>query len=325
VSFTRGDLVDSVHFGSIAVVDGEGRLVASVGDPELVTIMRSAAKPFQAMAALECDVADRFALTAEEIAILAASHSGEARHTETVRALLARAGLEPGALLNGLHPPMHASTRLGLERAGESPSPLHHNCSGKHCGMLCACVAQGWDTRTYIRPDHPLQRRVLSLIAEVTGVAARDIRVGIDGCGVPSFGLPLRNIAFAFARLATAAGPHLDSGRMVRDAMLAHPEMVAGEDRFDTDLMQVADGRVLAKAGAEACYGVGLLDQGLGIALKIDDGGGRAVSPAIVAALVQLGALDAAQVDALAEHARPVVRNYRSEIVGEARAEFTLH
>jgi L-asparaginase II len=327
VRFTRGDLIESIHLGSIAVADAAGRLIAAVGDPERVTIMRSSAKPFQAMAVLETGAAERFQLTPPEVALLASSHSGEPRHTEAVRAILARAGLEPDALQTGLHPPLHGPTRAALERDGAPPSALHHNCSGKHCGMLCACVHQGWDLRTYVRPDHPLQRRILTLLAEIAGVPERAIHVGIDGCGVPSYGLPLLAIATAYARFVTADGPqaHGDAAARVRTAMLAHPEMVAGEGRFDTDLMAVAEGRILAKAGAEACYGAAIVDQGIGIALKIEDGGARAVPPAVVQTLRQLGVLDEHEVDALGEHARPVVRNYRGEIVGEGCAEFPLH
>ncbi len=324
VRFTRGAILESIHYGSIAVADASGRLIAAVGDAERVTIMRSSAKPFQAMAVLETGAAERFGWTPAEIALIASSHSGEPRHTEAVAAMLARAGLTPDALQCGLHPPMHAPTRLALERAGATPGPLHHNCSGKHCGMLCACIRQGWDVRTYLRPDHPLQRRVLAIVAEMAGVEARRIAIGIDGCGVPSFALPLIAFATAFARLAKedVVPEHAGSAAQVRAAMLAHPEMVAGEGRFDTNLMVAGRGQVLAKAGAEACYGAALMEQGLGIAVKIEDGGARAIPPAVVEVLRQLGALDEAQVDALGEHARPIVHNYRGEIVGEAYADF---
>ncbi len=327
VRFTRGNIVESTHFGSIAVADASGRLVAAVGDPERVTIMRSSAKPFQAMTVLETGAAERFGFTPSEIALIASSHSGEPRHTEAVAGLLARAGLTPDALQTGLHPPMHAPTRAALERAGAAPSPLHHNCSGKHCGMLCACVHQGWDLRTYVRPDHPLQRRVLAVVAEMAGMDERNIAIGIDGCGVPSFGLPLIAFATAFARLVSeqTVPEHAGSAGRVRAAMLAHPEMVAGEGRFDTDLMATARGRILAKGGAEACFGAALVEQGLGFALKIEDGGARAVPPAVAEVLRQLDAVDDAQLEALGEHARPIVHNYRGEIVGQGWSDFRLH
>jgi L-asparaginase II len=327
VAFTRGSSVESTHFGSIAIVDAEGQLIASVGDLERPTYMRSSAKPFQAMAFVETGAAAAFGVTPAELALIAASHSGEPRHTEAVRSLLERAGLTEEALLNGVHPPLHAPTRIALERAGEPPRPAHHNCSGKHCGMVCACVHQGWDLRTYIRPDHPLQRRVLSLIADVSAVARENISLAIDGCGVPTFGLPLSSFAQAFARLAraeTLPDRHCGAAQTVRDAMLANPGMVAGEGRFDTRLMEAAGGRVLSKGGAEACQGLALLDRGWGIALKIEDGGARAVAVAAIEALRQLDALTERELEPLVEQARPPVRNYRDEIVGEARPLFTL-
>ena len=327
VTLTRGDRRESTHYGSIAVVDASGHMIASVGDPERPTFLRSSAKPFQAMVVVETGAADRFAVSPAELAVIAASHSGEPRHTEAVRGLLARAGLPIGALQPGTHPPLHAQTRQVLERNGEPPSVLHHNCSGKHCGMVCACVDEGWDIRTYVRPDHPLQRRVLSLLSEVAGIPSSDIPIAIDGCGVPTFALPLTAFARAFALLADVSAldaVHQESAIRVRDAMLAHPQMVAGEGRFDTDLMARAGGRILAKAGAEGCYGVALLDRGWGLALKIEDGNARAVPVAAAEALRQLDALTEADLSTLASHVRPSVRNYRDEVVGEALPAFTL-
>jgi L-asparaginase II len=311
----------------VAVVDAEGRLVAAVGDADRPTYLRSSAKPFQAMAFLETGAADAFAVTRAELALVAASHSGEPCHTTAVVELLARAGLTPAALLNGVHPPLHAPTRLALERSGVPPSPTHHNCSGKHCGMLCACVHQGWDIRTYIRPDHPLQRRILKLVAEITGVPRDEIAVGIDGCGVPAFGLPLKSFAHGFAGLADPSRlptEHGEAAEVVRSAMISHPEMVAGEGRFDTRLMEATGGRLLAKGGAEACQGVSILDRGWGIAVKIEDGGARAVAVAVLETLRQLDALTGAELEPLNDFARPPVRNYRDEIVGEARPVFEL-
>jgi L-asparaginase II len=327
VVFTRGAIVESAHAVSIAIVDAAGTLIASAGDPERVTFLRSSAKPFQCMTMIETGAADSLALTQPEIAVISASHSGEPRHTEAIGRIMARAGLDLETLQPGRHPPMHAPTREALERRGEAPSVLHHNCSGKHCGMVCACGHQGWDLRTYMRPDHPLQRRNLAVLSEASGVPVSDIPLGIDGCGVPTFALSLRSFATAFARLAQPdrlPAKHHESAIRVRDAMVACPEMVAGEGRFDTDLMRRQGGQVLAKAGAEGCYGVSLLDRGWGLAMKTEDGNARAVAIAVVEALRQIDALNDADVAALAHHARPAVRNYRDEIVGEGRPLFTL-
>jgi L-asparaginase II len=327
VAFTRGTVLESIHYGSIAVVDRTGALVAGVGDPNRLTTMRSSAKPIQAMAVVESGAITRFGMEPADLALLAGSHSGEPRHTERVRTLLQRAGLGPDDLQTGVHPPFHEPTRAALIARGEAPSPLHHNCSGKHCGMLCACVHEGWDTRTYFRPDHPHQRRVLHLVSEMTGLPVHRVQVGIDGCGVPTFGVPLAAFAAAFARLVGGEGlpeTHADAATEVRSAMLAHPEMVGGEGRFDTDLMTQAGGRILSKSGAEACYGVAVVDRGWGLAVKIEDGGARAVSIAVADALRQLDALSTPDVEALGSHARPLVRNFRDEIVGEARPVFAL-
>lgn len=325
--FTRGTVDESTHCGSIAVVDADGRVVASVGNPHRLTTMRSTAKPFQTMAVVESGAADRFEMAPADIAVIAASHSGEPRHTDAVQRLLARAGLTVAALQTGTHPPLHGPTRMALEQRGESLSPLHHNCSGKHAGMLCACVHHGWDHRTYLRPDHPMQRAVLRLVSDMVGVRPQEVATAIDGCGVPTFAVPLVAIARGFARLAeprSIAPPHAAAAARVRAAMLAHPEMVAGEGRLDTDLMALASGRVLAKAGAEACYGVSLVERGWGVAVKIEDGNPRATPIAVVEALRQLGALTDSQLDALAGYARPLVRNYRGEVVGEGRPVFAL-
>jgi L-asparaginase II len=327
VSFTRGSIVESTHFGSIAVVDAEGRLVASAGDADRHTFMRSSAKPFQAMAFVESGAGQAFRVSPAELALVAASHSGEARHTEGVRGLLGRAGLGEDALLCGRHPPLDTATRAALERSGQASSAAHHNCSGKHCGMVCACVHQGWDLRTYVRPDHPLQRRILDLMAAVTAIPRERIAVAIDGCGVPTFGVPLRSFAHAFARLAkTESLPpeHVESAHTVCEAMVSNPGMVAGDGRLDTRLMEAAGTRILAKGGAEACHGVALMDRGWGIAIKIEDGGGRAVAIAVLEALRQLEALRSAELAQLEEFARPPVRNYRDEIVGEGRPVFEL-
>lgn len=327
VEFTRGGQTESTHFGSIAVADADGRLVVSVGDPQRMTFMRSSAKPFQAMAVVETGCVEALGLTSAELALIAASHSGEPRHTEAAGHILSRAGLTETALLCGVHAPLHAPTRLALERRGESPTALHHNCSGKHCGLVCACVHRGWDLRTYPRPDHPLQRQILKLVADAAGLEPRSVSVALDGCGVPTFAVPLVAFATAFARLAAEeqlGGQHREAARTVRSAMLAHPEMVAGEGRFDTDLMSLGEGRLLAKGGAEACHGVALLDRGWGIAVKIEDGGSRAVPVAVVEALRQLEAVTERDPETLRSHARPPVRNYRGEIVGEGRPSFQL-
>lgn len=327
VAFTRGPVLESIHYGSIAVVDAEGHLIAGAGDPDRLTTLRSAAKPFQAAVVVETGAFDHFAGTEPELAVIAGSHSGEPRHTEAVASMLVRAGLGTGALQTGIHPPFHDGTREELAAAGVAPTQLHHNCSGNHCGMLWACVHRQWDERTYVRMDHPLQRRIRSTLGVFSAWPETQIQIGIDGCSAPTFALPLFSMARAFARLASDGGlteTHAQAARRVRTAMVTCPEMVGGEGRFDSGLMAAAEGRILSKAGAEGCHGIALLDRGWALAVKIEDGAARAAPLAVVEALRQLDALAESQLDALSTHANPVIRNYRGEIVGEGRPLFEL-
>ncbi|MSQ22948.1 MAG: asparaginase [Chloroflexi bacterium] len=327
VAFTRGSVLESIHYGSLAVVDADGKLVASAGDPERLTTLRSTAKPFQAMAVLELGAFDRFNGTPSELAVAAGSHSGEPRHTTAVAAMLERAGFSVESLQTGVHPPYHEPTRDALTRAGTPPSALHHNCSGNHCGMLWACAHRDWDERTYVRPDHPLQRRIRSIIGIFAGWPEAEIPISIDGCSAPTFALPLMALARSFGRLASERGiseTHAQAARRVRTAMVSHPEMVGGEGRFDTDLMQSAGGRILSKAGAEGCQAVALLDNGWGVGIKIEDGSARAAPVAVIETLRQLGAIGDEAIDVLSGHARPPVFNLRNEVVGEGHPLFTL-
>jgi L-asparaginase II len=323
------------------VVRADGSLLASVGDPDAFIYLRSAAKPFQLapfVASGRFDAYD-FPAPTEALAIMAASHAGEDRHARTVQALLRAGGLTRDVLACGTHPPFDRETADRLLRDGEPPSPLRHNCSGKHAGMALHAKAAGWPVETYWQPDHPIQRAALSTVSAVSGVPEGEIACATDGCGVVSFGVPLRGLALAFARLADPSGLPDDALRRalerIRDAMMQHPELVAGERRMlDTALMRVAPGRLLAKGGAEGVQAVALLpgahERGkgaIGLALKIEDGDGarRARAASTVAALQALGAVD--QADAagrLAEFASAPIRDPRGDPAGEVRAVFSL-
>ena len=327
VTYTRGALAESTHYGSVAVAQPDGSLVAFAGDPQRLTTMRSSAKPFQAMVVVATGAAERFQMTPQELAVIAGSHSGQLMHTMTVAGLLSRAGLGPGSLQCGVHAPYHEPTARELLRRGEAPTALHHNCSGKHCGMLCACVAAGWDTTTYPEPDHPLQRAILAELVRMARLSRAQVQTATDGCGVPTFAVPLASFARAFALLATPEtlnGDQRDSSTRVRDAMLMHPEMVGGDDRFDTDLMRAAHGRVLTKAGAEACHGAAVLGQQLGIAVKIEDGSARAAPIVVCEVLRQLGVLGEDELAAVERYAHPLVRSPRGEVSGAGMPVFEL-
>lgn len=289
----RGDLIESAHRGRAVFCDPAGNVLEATGDPEGYTYIRSSAKPFQALPLVVSGAADAFGLTDEEIAVVCASHSGEDHHLAVVRSVLEKAGLSEDYLQNGPHPPFHAPSAARLARSGEAPRAIHGNCSGKHAGMLALCIYEDWNLLDYREPDHPLQRAILNVISEVCALETDEILLGGDGCGVPAFAMPLKNLATGFARLAT--GEHLpdelaEGCRRVREAMRANPLTVAGTGRFDTRLMQDTD--LLAKSGAEGIFACGSADgseDGWGMAIKISDGAGRAVEPAALSILSNRG------------------------------------
>lgn len=307
----RGDLVEARHHGHLVVTDASGSIVMSAGDPAHLTYMRSAAKPLQAVAVVESGAAAWFGLEGRELAVMCASHNGEAAHLDAVRSILRKVGVDEGELRCGAHPPWDEATRNELRRRGAEPQPIHNNCSGKHAGMLALCRFRGWSTDGYNEPGHPVQGEMRAVVAELAGLRVEDLILGVDGCTVPTFGMPLCNMARAFARLAGA--------REVIASMMAHPHMVAGTGRLCTDLMTVAAGKVAAKSGAEGVFCVAVPASGLGLALKIEDGAGRAVGPAAIRVLEQIGVLTATEMDRLSRHRRPPVVNRRGEPIGEIR------
>jgi L-asparaginase II len=277
----------------------------AVGNIDVPVYVRSAAKPFIAAAVVASGAAVRFGFDRKEIALIAASHNGEEEHVATVRSILAKIGLDESALRCGALP---------------SRTALQNNCSGKHAGILALCLTIGADIRTYLEPEHPAQQRILGLCARLVGENVGALPIGTDGCGIPVFAASLRNIAGAFARFASLHGVREDDAQallVVREAMLAHPWYVAGTDRFDTRLMEVAQGNIVAKVGAEGMYGVGVLNAGIGLAAKIIDGADRATPPAVIALLEEFGALSEAQREKLEFFARREIRNVAGRVVGE--------
>ncbi|MGZ6213366.1 MAG: asparaginase [Candidatus Limnocylindria bacterium] len=334
VEVTRGARVESRHRGSIAVVSSSGKLEWSLGDADEFTFIRSSAKPFQLapfVASGRFDAYD-FPNPTESLAIMAASHSGEDRHVRTVQAILRAGGLTRDVLACGTHQPFDVETAHRLIRDGEPLTPLRHNCSGKHAAMALHAKAAGWPIETYWQPEHPVQQLALDTVALMSGVARSDVVTAIDGCGVVSFGLPLRGLALAFARLADPNDVEDQALRTaferIRDAMMAHPELVGGDRRrFDTDLMRALPGRVVSKGGAEGVRAVGALGAAaiaapFGLAIKVEDGdlARRAGDVAASAVLARLGVLDAEGLTRLGEHASPRILDPRGEVAGEVRA-----
>lgn len=323
VDVVRGGIVESSHRLHIAVCDAAGFVVASLGDPTCQTYYRSAAKPLQALPLVEEGIADRFGITPAELALCCASHEGESVHLAGVRSILQKAGAHESFLHCGPHPPLGEEAARKLASAGVEPAPIHNNCSGKHAGMVALAIGMGWDPRDYHAAEHPVQQRMLAEIVRWTALDARRIATGIDGCGVTCFGVPLDVMAASFARFAEAACRE-DGPRRIVEAMTSHPLMVGGSGRACTDIMRVAGDSVFVKLGAEGVYGGALRGRGIGFAIKVEDGGRRAVEVAVVHLLAELGVIGSDELDALRGHGRPEVRNTRGEVVGEIRPRFCL-
>ncbi len=284
IELTRGHLVESTHSGAIAVMRADGAPVAAIGDTARPVFPRSAIKPLQAFPFLATGAVDRFGFGEPEIAIACASHTGTGRHTSLVAAMLARAGLSADALACGTHEPMDPTTQRELIRSGAKPSPLHHNCSGKHAAMLATAAHLAEPVADYWRPEHPVQQRIRRTLEDLAGGALGADVCGIDGCSVPNWAVPLSGLARAFARLGSGVGlaEREVAGRRIARACWAHPDLVAGPGTLVTDIMQRLRARVLLKSGAEGVYGGALPEHGLGFALKIADGAKRAAEAAAV-------------------------------------------
>ena len=306
----RGAIVESVHRGRFVFCGPSGEILDAAGDPDAYVYARSSAKPFQALPLLLSGAVDAFGLSDGELAVACASHNAEAPHLAAVRSLLRKAGLSEDDLQSGAHPPMYAPEAAKLTLAGEEPRPIHGNCSGKHAGMLAVCAHEGLDTGGYRRPDHPLQLRILKLVTEVCGLREDEVLVAGDDCGVPAFALPLKNLATGIARIAT--GERLSdevaaAAARIRRAMRSNPFVVAGTGRLDTEVMEATD--LVCKSGAEGVFAAGSRD-GWGLAIKVSDGGGRAVRPAAVAAFGRRGV-------EVAGDGRRATHGLHGEVVGE--------
>jgi L-asparaginase II len=329
----------------VAVADTEGRLLFHCGDPLFRTHARSVLKPLQLIAVMESGAADAFSFSDRELAVMAGSHSGSSRHTEAVRGILSKIGLDESALECGTHHPVDQEEGKLVHEGKRALSPLHNNCSGKHAGMLAVCRRMGWDQRGYVSPSHPVQEYILDRVGRVMGVGAfKDMTLAIDGCGVPTPYVELKSLAVGFARLAgggngTGAGasgvgagaltaasppearsPYAASLARIRQAMVREPFMVAGKDRLCTAIMTVLKEDVVSKGGGEAVYCAASRERGFGICVKVEDGTPRATGPAVIEAMRQLGVASERHVQELAEFSRPAMRNCRGEVVGEIRA-----
>jgi len=321
IEVMRGQLVESRHRGAVAVCDADGKAALAIGDVTAPVFPRSAVKALQALPLIEQGAAERFGLGDEELALACASHSGEAAHVAGVERMLAKAGLLPSDLRCGVHWPIAQAAAAAVARSG-APSALHNNCSGKHAGFLCVARAIGVEPADYWRPEHPVQRAVRGVIEDFTGASLAETCCAIDGCSVPTWAVPLRNLAHGFAKFGTGRGVSAERARAatrLRQACAAAPWFVAGTGRFCTEVMQLFGQRVFVKTGAEGVYCAALPQQGLGIAVKCDDGSSRAAQTIMAAAIALFLPLDASERAGLQRFVAPVQRNWNGLEVGQIR------
>lgn len=343
---TRGKIVESIHYGSIAVVDSNGKMLASHGDPHTVAFLRSSAKPFQAIPFVEHGGVEQFGFTARELAIACASHEGSDRHVQTVEAMQRKVGIEESLLQCGAHLPGDVAALKTLILNNQLPAPNRNNCSGKHTMMLAYAKMRGHPLENYLDPDHPIQRDILASFSDLCLIPPQEISLGIDGCSAPNFAVPLFNAALGMARLCDPrelSETRANACRKIISAMTTHPEMVSGFGEFDCELIKAGAGKIVCKRGAEGFQIVGLLpgalredSPGIGIALKVSDGDASRMSmnlesssrvrpAAMLEALRQLGGLSAKQEQALSSFG-PVlpVQNHRGIVTGQSRPVFEL-
>jgi L-asparaginase II len=342
----RGEIVESIHHGSIAVADSNGKLIASYGDPKTVAFLRSSAKPFQAIPFVERGGADHFNYTSRELAITCASHEGSAMHVQTVEAMQKKIGIEESLLQCGVHMPGDGDEFKSLIVHKRQPTQNHNNCSGKHTSMLAHAKMRGLPLETYLDPDHPIQQDILASFSGMCLLPSDQIRLGIDGCSAPNFAIPLFNAALGMARLCDPRDlPERRAAacEKITHAMMTHPEMVSGFGEFDCELMKAGEGRIVCKRGAEGFQIIGLMpgairpdSPGIGIAFKVSDGDasqrdvdlrpGSRVRPAVTLEILrQLGTLSSKQEQALAGFG-PVksIKNHRGILTGQSRPVFEL-
>ena len=337
VNAMRGGAVESQHRGALAIVDADGAVHTALGDTLRPVFPRSAIKVLQALPLVESGAAERFGLSDEELALACASHGGELLHTQVAAAMLAKVGLDAGALECGAHWPYEDTAMKNLARSGQAPSALHNNCSGKHAGFVClGCAIAGSAGQRgflhgYVKPEHAVMREVTAAIQAATGFNLAATAVGTDGCSIPTYAIPLLHLAHAFARVATGVGlreGHARAARRLRQAVARAPHMVAGTGRLDTRVMQLLGERVFCKVGAEGMYCAALPTLGLGVAIKMDDGNNARACEVVMAAVVlALLPLDDSERGFMQRLAAPVLKNWNGIKVGQLRpaADLRIH
>jgi L-asparaginase II len=325
VTVSRGSHTESVHQGHIAIVDYKDNLVYSYGNPNHFTFIRSTAKPLQAIAVVESGATEHF--SSAEIALLCASHSGEMKHVELVQTILQKLQLPISALQCGVHEPFHKHSKELLLRQNEKPTALHNNCSGKHVGMLALAVHLHHPWQLYTDIDHPIQQCLLKTISEMSVTPMSEIEIGIDGCSVPVYGMSIRKLALAYARLGQPIQLSQTRSKAclrILGCLRKHPYYIAGSNRFDTQLIEATNGAIIGKMGAEGVFALTIPAKGWGIAIKVADGAERALYPTVIETLAQLNLLDPQSLTALSSFHKPSIMNWQGAKVGSIVPCFQL-
>ncbi|OWZ82817.1 asparaginase [Natranaerobius trueperi] len=322
----RGQLVESVHKGTIAVVDQKGDLVASVGNPNKVTYWRSAAKPFQVIPLIQRGGIEKYDLNLKEISVMCASHMAQNIHTETVKEILSKIGLQESDLSCGTHPPGDKEVRNRLIRENSDPTEVYNNCSGKHSGMLALKELIQEKRKDYWKEDHPIQKLMIDIISKLTDVSLENVYIAKDGCGVPVYGMPIKNMAYAYSRFNDEKLPRDInlSLHIVQKAMTKHPEMVSGIGKFNTELMQSTKGKIIAKGGAQGVFCFAIPHKKLGVAIKVEDGSNEPISTITLEVLRQLQAITDDELGDLQKYYTQNITNAKKEKVGEIKPVFKL-
>ena len=322
ISVERGGKLESRHQIHAAVFDSSEQLVASIGNPDFLTYFRSSAKPYQTLTLFRTGVIDHFNFCDLEISLITASHNGEKFHVEEVRKMLLKIGLDESYLKCGFHPPYFPSTSEELYASKRKQSPIYNNCSGKHSGMLAACVFHDYNLKTYLQQDHPHQKSIKKIVAEFSGLVEEKIQVAIDGCGVPAFYLSLSQMAKMNVKFALSSEPAI---QRIRNSIVNYPEYLAGTDRFDTEFIRVLNGRAITKVGAEAIQSFIFFEpEPFGVVVKCEDGNFRGVESAAIEILRQLKLISEKESEKLKNFWKPELKNHVGTVVGEITPELEV-
>lgn len=325
---TRSGYVESIHYGYICVVDSTGKILKEIGDSNTKIYFRSSAKPIQAVEAVECGATERFGFTKKEISIMCSSHSGQMMHQDTVSEMLSKIGEAANILKCGTMTPYNTEEAKRLYINNEEPTVLHCSCSAKHAGMITLAKYRNYSIEDYTKIEHPVQQEILDTVSYFVDYKKEDIVLGVDGCGAPIYLLPIYNIALSYARMMDSAknenSKYHKSCKTIVESMTEHPEMVAGDKEFCTELMSGANGKLIGKVGCEAVYCVGIKDKGIGICVKIIDGNERAVYPVVMQLLKELNVLDNKELQTLKKWDKVELRNNLDETIGEITSSYQL-